>query len=74
MLTTKKNDGNIHDTCVFTCSVYLRAAFISLVVNVGGGVYLRAAFIFEGGDFLRWAFILLAVNVGGGVYLRAAFN
>ena len=27
------------------CGVYLRAAFISMEVDVGGGVYPRAAFI-----------------------------
>ena len=35
----KKEDGNIHDR--FACGVYLREAFISLLVNVGGGVYSR---------------------------------
>ena len=43
VLTTKKEDGNIRDR--FACGVYLRAAFISLAVDIGGGVYLRMAFI-----------------------------
>ena len=41
MLTVKKEDGNIHDR--FARSSYLRAAFMSLAVDVGGGIYLRAA-------------------------------
>ena len=40
VLTAKKKHGNIHDR--FACGVYLMASFISLVVNVGGGVYSRA--------------------------------
>ena len=42
VLTTKNEDGNIHDR--FVCDVYLRAAFILLAVDVGGGVYSRVAF------------------------------
>ena len=42
VLIMKKEDGNIHDR--FACGVYLRAEFISLAFNIGGGVYLRAAF------------------------------
>ena len=41
MLTTKE-DGDIHDRIV--CGVYLRAVFISLAVDIGGSVYLRAVF------------------------------
>ena len=37
----RKLHYEIHDIC----SVYLRAAFISLVVYVGCGVYSRVAFI-----------------------------
>ena len=43
VLTTKKEDGNIHDR--YARSVYLKAAFVSLAVDVGEGVYLRVAII-----------------------------
>ena len=36
MLTTKKEDGNIHNR--FACDVYLKAAFSLLVVDVGVGI------------------------------------
>ena len=44
LTTKKKDDGNVHNR--FACSVYLRVAFISLVVDVGEGVYSRAEFNF----------------------------
>ena len=42
LILTMKKDGNIHDT--FPFSIYLRAAFTSLAVDIGGGIYSRAAF------------------------------
>ena len=43
VLRTNKEDGNVHDS--LAGSVNLRAAFISLAVDVGGGIIFEGAFI-----------------------------